>query len=89
MPRFDFPAYSAVVTAPLEAADFEPDILLLYGSAAVMTQIMLAKNWLDGEDVLSRYDRPRGLRLLRCTGPQGAEMVHEYPVRWRFEENWL
>ena len=27
---------------------------MLYGSPAVMTQIMLAKNWLDGEDVLSR-----------------------------------
>ena len=54
MPRLEFETYSAVVTAPLETADFEPDILLLYGSPAVMTQIMLAKNWLDGEDVLSR-----------------------------------
>jgi uncharacterized protein (DUF169 family) len=53
MPRFDYPAYSAVVTAPLESADFEPDIFILYGSPAVMTQIMLAKNWLDGEDILT------------------------------------
>lgn len=53
MPRFDYPIYSAVVTAPLEAASFEPDILMLYGNPAVMTHIMLAKNWLDGKDILS------------------------------------
>jgi len=40
IPRFDYPSYSAVVTAPLESARFEPDILMLYGSPAVMTQIM-------------------------------------------------
>lgn len=51
MPRFVYPKYSAVVTAPLESAGFKPDILLVYGSPAVMTQIMLAKNWIDGEDI--------------------------------------
>ena len=53
MPRFAHPTYSAVVTAPLEAAGFEPDIMMLYGSPAVMTQIMMAKNWLDGKDIQS------------------------------------
>jgi len=51
MPRFDYPQYRAVVTAPLETTTFEPDIFLLYGSPAVMTQIMMAKNWLDGKDI--------------------------------------
>jgi len=53
MPRFDYPKYSGVVTAPLETASFEPDIFLLYGSPAVMTQIMMAKNWIDGKDIVS------------------------------------
>ncbi len=53
MPRFDYPTYSAVVTAPLETASFEPDIFILYGSPAVMTQVMLAKNWLDGLDIVT------------------------------------
>jgi uncharacterized protein (DUF169 family) len=53
MPRFDFPGYRTVVTAPLNAASFQPDIMLLYGSPAVMTQIMLAKNWLDGKDIIT------------------------------------
>ena len=54
MPRIDSGKYSAVVTAPLESAGFTPDLVILYGSPAVMTQIMLAKNWLDGEDITSR-----------------------------------
>ena len=53
MPRFDYRTYSAVVTAPLEGTSFVPDIVMLYGSPAVMTQIMLAKNWLDGKDILT------------------------------------
>jgi uncharacterized protein (DUF169 family) len=53
MPRFEFSTYSAVLTAPLETATFQADLLMLHGSPAVMTQIMLAKNWLDGEDVVS------------------------------------
>lgn len=51
MPRFDPGVYEAVVTGPLESAGFVPDLFILYGSPAVMTQIMLAKNWLDGEDI--------------------------------------
>jgi len=51
MPRFEFPKYKGVVTAPLETTSFKPDIFLLYGSPAVMPQIMMAKNWLDGKDI--------------------------------------
>jgi uncharacterized protein (DUF169 family) len=51
LPRFDYGIYSGVLTAPLECASFEPDIFILYGAPAKMTQIMLAKNWLDGMDI--------------------------------------
>lgn len=51
MPRFDYGIYSAVVSAPLETANFEPDIFLIFGAPAKMTQIMIAKNWLDGRDI--------------------------------------
>lgn len=53
MPRLEPGSYSAVVTAPLESARFVPDLVILYGSPGVMTQIMLAKNWLDGEDIVT------------------------------------
>lgn len=51
MPRFDYGSYSAVVSAPLATADFEPDIFIVYAEPAKMTQIMLAKIWLDGRDI--------------------------------------
>jgi len=51
MPRFDYGCYSAVVSAPLATADFEPDIFIVYCEPAKMTQIMLAKIWLDGKDI--------------------------------------
>jgi uncharacterized protein (DUF169 family) len=51
MPRFDHGIYSGVLLAPLMKANFEPDIFLLYGLPAKMTQIILAKTWLDGKDI--------------------------------------
>lgn len=51
MPRFDYGIYSGVLCAPMETASFEPDIFIIYGAPAKMTQIMLAKNWLDGKDI--------------------------------------
>jgi uncharacterized protein (DUF169 family) len=51
MPRFEHGEYWGVLTSPLEKASFDPDIFIIYGSPAKMTQIMLAKSWLDGEDI--------------------------------------
>lgn len=51
MPRLDYGMYSAVVCGPLQSVCFEPDILMVYGDPAKMTQIMQAKNWLDGRDI--------------------------------------
>ncbi|MBW1716908.1 MAG: DUF169 domain-containing protein [Deltaproteobacteria bacterium] len=51
MPRFECGVYWGVLTAPLEKANFEPDVFIIYGAPAKMTQIMLAKNWLDGRDI--------------------------------------
>ncbi|MFW5952309.1 MAG: DUF169 domain-containing protein, partial [Gemmatimonadota bacterium] len=42
------------VVGPLESAAFAPDLMIVYGSPAVMTQIMLARNWLDGADITTR-----------------------------------
>jgi uncharacterized protein (DUF169 family) len=51
MPRFDYGVYSGVVSAPLATANFEPDLFIVYGEPAKMTQIMLSKIWLDGKDI--------------------------------------
>ena len=54
MPRFEYGKYDRVITAPLHDTTFIPDIFILYGEPAKMTQIMLAKIWLDGEDINTR-----------------------------------
>ena len=51
MPRLACDRYWGVLTGPLETAQFMPDIFIVYGEPAKMTQIMLAKNWLDGKDL--------------------------------------
>lgn len=51
MPRFKHGEYWGVLTSPLGKASFDPDIFIVYGAPAKMTQIMLAKNWLDGKDI--------------------------------------
>jgi len=51
MPRFEHGRYCGIVVAPLKMTAFEPDIVVVYGAPAKMTQIMLAKNWLDGKDI--------------------------------------
>jgi len=52
MPRFKYGAYCGVLIAPLEKASFEPDIFIIYGAPAKMTQIILSKIWLDGKDIV-------------------------------------
>ena len=40
-----------IVSAPLEKSNFEPDVVIIYCDPAQLTQILLAKNCMDGEDV--------------------------------------
>jgi len=51
MPRFAYGKYEAVMSAPLTTIDFVPDIFIVYGEPAKMSQILLAKCWLDGKDI--------------------------------------
>ena len=51
LPRFETGEYVGGVVAPLKEVSFEPDIFIVYAIPSKMTQIMLAKNWLDGKDI--------------------------------------
>jgi len=51
LPRFETGKYVGGMVAPLKLALFEPDIFILYAFPSKMTQIMLARNWLDGKDI--------------------------------------
>ena len=58
-PRLKFGKYVGIVSVPLEKCNFEPDLFVIYCDPSQLTQILIAKNAIDGEDVtcsLSGHD---------------------------------
>jgi uncharacterized protein (DUF169 family) len=53
LPRFEPGKYVGVVVAPLARANFLPDLFMLYVDGSQLTQLLLAKNWMDGQDITS------------------------------------
>jgi uncharacterized protein (DUF169 family) len=53
-PRFPVGEYIGVVAAPARVADFEPDLIMIYCDPCQLTQLLSAKNWLDGLDIESK-----------------------------------
>ena len=59
VPRFELNKYIGVVSAPLSNCTLSPDVFVVYCDPARLTQLLIAKNALDGEDVncnLSGHD---------------------------------
>ncbi|NLP17528.1 MAG: DUF169 domain-containing protein [Firmicutes bacterium] len=54
VPKFAPHEYAGIVSAPLESASFQPDVIILYCDPSQLTQIMVAVNWIDGNDVTSQ-----------------------------------
>lgn len=50
-PRLSFGERAGVVVAPARAATFEPDLVMVYCDPEQLTQLLHAKNWIDGLDV--------------------------------------
>ncbi len=53
-PRFDAGSYVGIVSAPLETAPFEPDVIVIYADGARLTHLLLAAAYVDGRDVPNR-----------------------------------
>lgn len=53
MPKLEPDRYAGIVSAPLSKAGFKPDVVMFYCDPAQLTQIMIAVNWIDGNDVAS------------------------------------
>jgi len=51
MVRFDVGLYKGVVVGPMSDISFYPDILVVYADPARMSQITIAKNYLDGINI--------------------------------------
>lgn len=50
-PRLKVGEYVGIASAPARAANFEPDLVMLYCDPSQLTQLLIAKNWIDGRDV--------------------------------------
>ena len=53
MPRFEYGIYEGILIAPLSAAEFEPDIIMLYGSGAQVMRMIQAAVFSDGGSLSS------------------------------------
>jgi len=52
-PRLKVGEYIGIVSAPLEKCNFEPDVFIIYCDPAQLTQLLIAKNCIDGGDITS------------------------------------
>ena len=50
-PRLKAGDYVGIVSAPLTSAAFEPDVVVIYGNPAQVTQLVLAAEFKDGRDL--------------------------------------
>jgi uncharacterized protein (DUF169 family) len=50
-PRLESGHYIGIISSPLKYAGFKPDIFVIYGDPAQLTQLLRAKDCLDGADV--------------------------------------
>lgn len=53
-PRLRVGEYVGIVSSPLDECSFEPDVIIIYCDPAQLTQILIAKNCVDGGDVSCR-----------------------------------
>ena len=53
-PRLEYGKYTAIVSAPLAKANFEPDLLMIYCDSIQLTQLLKARTWIDGRDITCR-----------------------------------
>lgn len=55
LPKFSFREYEYFLTAPIERANFEPDVFLLYGNSAQVMRLLAASLWKSGGYLHSRF----------------------------------
>ena len=56
LPRFNYGKYLGITSAPLRAASFEPDLVLIYANAAQLRSMLLAIKYKEGILVNSQLD---------------------------------
>jgi uncharacterized protein (DUF169 family) len=62
-PRFEYANYDGILIGPLASADFEPDVILMYGSAAQVMRMIQAAVFSDGISLTSASSGSGGCML--------------------------
>lgn len=52
-PRLETGKYIGISVAPLATANFMSDLFIIYPDGSQLTQLLIAKNWIDGGDIRS------------------------------------
>ncbi|HZK12183.1 MAG TPA: DUF169 domain-containing protein [Atribacterota bacterium] len=60
LPNFELGKYEGIAFLPLSKTTFNPDLIILYCNPAQLTQIMIAINWIDGNDINCRLSGHAG-----------------------------
>ena len=63
MPRFEYGIYDGILIRPLGSADFDPDIVLMYGSAAQIMRMIQAAVFREGANLTSASSGSGGCLL--------------------------
>lgn len=51
MPYLEYGKYQGVVSAPVNTCSFMPDLILMHVNGMMTSQLIIVKNWIDGEDI--------------------------------------
>jgi uncharacterized protein (DUF169 family) len=69
VPKIEVGKYKYIVIAPLERADFEPHVILIYGNAAQMSRLAQSQTYCTGEPIVST-----------CVGAFGCSVEISKPI---------
>ena len=59
-PHFEYGKYIGIAFSPLSMVNFQPDLIIIYCNPTQLTQIMVAINWIDGNDINCRISGHAG-----------------------------
>jgi len=54
MPHLEYGSNKGVMTAPVNACKYMPDVIVMHVNGMMASQLLIVKNWIDGKDVYSQ-----------------------------------
>lgn len=76
MPHLEYGKYQGIVSAAIHTCNFMPDIVVMHVTGLQGTMLLIIKNWIDGEDIVSQLSGHAA--CVYCTVP--SLLKHECTV---------